>query len=59
MRYWVYDDDGHLLRKFHTKADALSFMQEGFRLIVQPKPKAVKPAAPTAEEYGDPNARPK
>lgn len=50
MRYWVYDDDGALLRKFHTKADALSFMQEGFRLIVQPKPKVVKP---DVETYGE------
>lgn len=50
MRYWVYDDDGALLRKFYTKTDAAAFMQEGFRLVVQPKPKENKP---TIEEFGE------
>lgn len=49
MRYWVYDEDHKLIRKFWDKWEAERFMQEGWTLVVQPKPKARKP---TIEEYG-------
>ena len=50
MRYWVYDEDGHLIRKFWDKWAAERFMQEGWTLVVQPKPKRV---LPTVELYGE------
>ena len=50
MRYLVYDEDDVLLRKFWDKESAEQFMQEGWKLVVQPKPKT---KVPTAEEYGE------
>ena len=50
MRYWVFDEDGILLRKFWDKLSAERFMQAGWRLVVQPKPATVKP---TTELYGE------
>jgi len=50
MRYWVYDEDGVLLRKFWDKDSAERFMQAGWRLQVQPKPVNTKP---TTELYGE------
>ena len=50
MRYWVYDEEGVLLRKFWDKESAQRFLQTGWVLQVQPKPKAIKP---TAELYGE------
>lgn len=49
MRYWVYDEDG-LLRKFWDKESAQQFMQDGWRLFVQPKPKKIKPPVEEYEE---------
>ena len=53
MRYWVFDDDNVLLRKFWDKESAQRFLQAGWRLEVQPKIKQVKPAKPTPELYGE------
>lgn len=39
MRYWVYDEDNMLIRKFHMKEDAIKFLQDDWRLEVQPKVK--------------------
>ncbi len=39
MRYWVYDEDNVLIRKFHMKEDAIKFLQEGWRLEVIKIPK--------------------
>ena len=50
MRYWVYDDEGYVFRKFWTKADTEKFMQPGWRLVVQPKPIQLKP---TVKTYGE------
>lgn len=50
MRFWVYDEDNVLLRKFWSKEDAARFMQCGFTLTVQPKPARV---VPTVEQYGE------
>ena len=50
MRYWVYDEDGVLLRKFWAKDSAERFMQAGWQLVVQAK---AKPAKPTTELYGE------
>ena len=50
MRYWVYDEDGVLLRKFYTKAEAERFLQPYGHIIVQPKQKKV---LPTVETHGE------
>lgn len=50
MRYWVYDEDGVLVRKFWDKASAQHFLQDGWRLVVQPKPVIKKP---TVETHGE------
>jgi hypothetical protein len=49
MRYWVYDEEGKLFRKFAFKAEALNFLQDGWKMVIQPKP---KPKKITPEEYG-------
>lgn len=50
MRYFVYDEEGELLRKFWDKESAQRFMQDGWKLVVQAKPKVVKP---TVEQFGE------
>ena len=50
MRYWVYDEDGILLRKFWDKESAQQFLQDGWKLVVQDKPKQIKP---TVETHGE------
>lgn len=50
MRYEVYDEDGKLFRKFWDKHTAEKFMQEGWKLVTQPKRKEPKP---TVETYGE------
>jgi len=50
MRYEVYDEDGIMLRKFWDKESAQRFLQEGWKLLTQPKPKKL---TPTVEEYGE------
>ena len=43
MRFWVYDDEGVLFRKFHERHDAEKFVQPGWKLVPKPKEKEVKP----------------
>lgn len=50
MRYLVYDKDGFLLRKFWDKESAQQFMQDGWRMMVLPKP--IK-KTPTIETHGE------
>jgi len=50
MRYFIYDEDDVLLRKFWDKESAQRFMQEGWKLVTQPKPKVVKPTTATHGE---------
>jgi len=50
MRYWVYDEDGKLFRKFAFKDQATKFLQPGWQLVVQPKPRKIKP---TTETHGE------
>jgi hypothetical protein len=50
MRYLVYDEDDVLLRKFWDKESAQRFMQDGWKLITQPKPQK---KVPSIEEYGE------
>ena len=50
MRYWVYDEFDRLFRKFWDQHDAIKFLQPGWRLVVQPKDKPVKPNADTHGE---------
>jgi hypothetical protein len=50
MRYWIYDDEGALFRKFWSKDEALKFMQQAWTLVI--KPKEVK-VLPTIEIYGE------
>jgi len=40
MRYQVHDETGVMLRRFHTKAEAVAFMQRNWTLVILPrKPK--------------------
>lgn len=48
MRYWVYDEDNVLIRKFDYKEQAESFLQKCWRIVVQPKP-----VLPTPETHGE------
>jgi len=50
MRYWVYDEDGVLLRKFYSKEEAEAFLQTYWHIIVQPK---IKQVLPTPETHGE------
>ena len=50
MRYWVYDDEGALFRKFYTRAEAEHFLQAGWTIRVQPKP--IK-QVPDVATYGE------
>ena len=37
MRYQVNDETGAMLRRFHTKQEALAFMQHDYTLILLPR----------------------
>ena len=50
MRYWVYDEDGKLFRKFWDKFSAQQFLQPGWSLVVQPK---IVAAVPNIETHGE------
>jgi len=50
MRFWVYDDEGKLFRRFAFRIEAEQFLQPGWSLVVQPKPRQLKP---TIEQYGE------
>ena len=50
MRYWVYDEDGVLFRKFAGREEAEAFLQSGWTLYVQPREAKV---APTVETHGE------
>ncbi len=50
MRYWVYDEDGVLFRKFWDRHTALRLLQPGWKLIVQPKQQE---ARPTSDTHGE------
>lgn len=50
MRFWVYDEEGKLFRRFAFKIEAQNFLQLGWKLVVQPKPQHKKP---TPEEFGE------
>ncbi len=53
MRYWVYDENGKLFRKFEYRDNAVKFLQAGWKLVVKPEVKPDKPAAPTPETHGE------
>jgi len=50
MRFWVYDEDDLLIRKFDDRLSAEKFLQKGWRIEVQPIEK--KPL-PTPETHGE------
>ncbi len=50
MRFWLYDEEGKLLRKFYERHDAERMMQPGYKLITKPKEKEVKPTPETDGE---------
>ena len=50
MRYWIYDEEGMLFRKFATRDKAEKFLQPGWTLMVRAKE---KPVAPTTETHGE------
>ena len=39
MRYCLLDEDGVLLRKFWSAEDAEKYLEEGYTIVVLPKPK--------------------
>lgn len=47
MRFWVYDDEGVLFRKFHTRQEAEKFMQSGWKLVTKAVEKETKPTEDT------------
>lgn len=49
MRFWIYDEEGKLIRKFAFKCQAINFLQADWKLIIQPKS---KPQKITPEEFG-------
>lgn len=50
MRYEVFDEEGKLFRKFWEREQAEKFLQDGWTLVTQPKPKK---KVPSTEEYGE------
>jgi len=50
MRFWVYDDEGNLVRKFWDRHSAEKFLQEGWYMVVQPREKK---QLPTPETHGE------
>ena len=50
MRFWVYDENNELIRKFDDRFSAEKFLQEGWRIEVQPIEK--KPI-PNTETHGE------
>lgn len=50
MRYWVYDEEGILMRKFYSKNEALKYIQHNWTLVT--KPKEVKQLL-TIETHGE------
>ena len=50
MRFWVYDEDGVLIRKFDDKFSAEKFLQEGWYVQVHP---IEKKKLPTPETHGE------
>ena len=50
MRFWVYDEEGKLFRKFAYLDQANNFLQDGWKLIIQPKQRKKNP---TVETHGE------
>lgn len=50
MRYLVYDEDDVLLRKFGDRESAQRYLQDGWRMVVLPRPSK---KTPTIEEFGE------
>lgn len=50
MRFWVYDEDGLLMRRFAYREEAERFLQDGWRLVVQPRQLR---QVPTVETHGE------
>lgn len=50
MRFWIYDDEGKLFRKFWERNEAEKFLQMGWKLVTKAKEKKV---VPTAETHGE------
>lgn len=50
MRFWVYDDEGKLFRRFAFRIETERFLQPGWLLVVQPKQRKPKPLI---EQYGE------
>ncbi len=50
MRYWVYDENNTLFRKFWTRWEAARFLQDGWRIVIKTKEPEKKP---TPETHGE------
>lgn len=53
MRYEVYDEEGTLIRKFWTKAEAENFLQVDWKLVVKPRFRQQPEIKPTPETHGE------
>ena len=50
MRFWVYDEDQILMRRFWQRDEAERFLQPGWSLVVRPRTKRI---VPTVETHGE------
>ena len=50
MRFWVYDEEGKLFRKFWERSEAEKHLTDGWKLVTKAKEKPVKP---TVETHGE------
>ena len=50
MRFWVYDEDGVLFRKFWERWEAVKFIQPGWTMVEKAKERETKP---TPETHGE------
>ena len=54
LRFLVYDEDNLLIRRFHTKDDAINFLQENWRLEEIPKQKRKDVIEEMRKNFGEP-----
>lgn len=53
MRYWVYDEDGKLFRKFDNRETAIKFLLPNWKLVIKPAERPTKPEPPSPDTHGE------
>lgn len=53
MRYWVYDENGVLFRKFDNRETAIRFLQPNWKLVIKAKEKPPEKEVPTTDTHGE------